>query len=159
MMVRFPLQNRTRPVELLGEDQTHHDVRESELREGQLRVLAGIDGLGETVRAADDERQRLQSRVGALLDELRELHGGLLLAALVPQHYVFVRLYLLENQLSLAFLLLLYWHGLGILQIRNRHHLVREIGGNPARIVLDGFIEDVAIGLADPYQFNFHSDQ
>ena len=34
MMVRFPLQNRTRPVELLGEDQAHHDMREGELREG-----------------------------------------------------------------------------------------------------------------------------
>ena len=67
MMVRFPLQDRTRPVELFGEDQTHHDVRESELREGQLRVLAGIDGLGETIRATDDKRERLQPRVGALL--------------------------------------------------------------------------------------------
>ena len=156
-MVRLPLQNRARPVELLGENQAHHDVREGELREGQLRVLAGIDGLGETVGATDDEGERLQPRVGTLLDELRELNGGLLLAALVPQHHVFVRLYLLENQFTLAFLLFLHRHGLGVLQIGNRHHLVREIGGNPARIVLDGLIEDVAVGFADPYQLDFHS--
>ena len=72
MMIRLPLQNRARPVELLGEDQAHHDVREGELREGQLGVLAGIDRVGEAVRAADDEGKRLQPRVGTLLDELRE---------------------------------------------------------------------------------------
>ena len=151
MMIRLPLQNRARPVELLGEDQAHHDVREGELRKGQLRVLAGIDGIGETVRAADDEGERLQPRVGTLLDELRELHGGLLLAALVPQHHVFVRLYLLENQLSLAFLLLLHWHGLGILQIRNRHRFIRDVGGDFGRVLPDGGIENVTIRFANPY--------
>ena len=159
MMVRLALQNRARPVQLLGEDQAHHDVREGELRKGQLRVLAGIDGLGETVRAADDKRERFQPRVGPLLDELCELHGGLLLAALVPQHHVFVRFYLLENQFSLALLLFLYRHRLGILQIRNRHGLVREVSRDFGRVLPDGLVKNVAIGLADPYQFNFHSDQ
>ena len=159
MMVRLALQNRARPVQLLGEDQAHHDVREGELRKGQLRVLAGIDGLGETVRAADDKRERLQPRVGALLDELRELHGGLLLAALVPQHYVFIRLYLLEYQLPLTLLLLLHRHRLGILQIRNRHGFVREVSRDFGRVLPDGLVKNVAIGLADPYQFDFHSDQ
>lgn len=151
MMIRLPLQNRARPVELLGEDQAHHDVREGELRKGQLGVLAGIDGVGETVRAADDERERLQSRVGTLLDELRELLRGLLLAALVPQHYIFIRLYLLENQFSLALFLFLHRHRLGILQIRNRHRLIRDVGGDFGRVLPDGVIENVTIGFANPY--------
>ncbi len=159
MMVRFPFQYRERPVQLLGENQPHHDMREGEFGEGQLGVLAGIDGVGETVRAADDEGKRFQPRIGALLDELRELHGGLFLAALVPQDHVFVRLYLLENQFPLALLLLLHWHGFGIFQIGNGHHLVREIGGNSARVIPDGLIKDVAVGFADPEEFDFHSDQ
>ena len=33
-MIRLPLQNRTRPIQLLREDQADHDVRKSELGEG-----------------------------------------------------------------------------------------------------------------------------
>ena len=55
MMIRLSLQDRERPIQLLGEDQADHDVRESELGKGQLCILAGIDGVGETIRAAYDE--------------------------------------------------------------------------------------------------------
>jgi len=156
MMIRLPFQYRERPVQLFGENQPHHDMRESELREGQLRILAGVDGIGETVRAADDEGERLQSRIGSLLDEVGELLGGQLLAALVPQDHKLVGIYLLENQLSLTLFLLLHRHGFGILQIRNRHRLIRDVGGDFGRVLPDGGVENIAIGFANPYQLYFH---
>ena len=157
MMIRLPLKYRERPIQLLGKNQAHHDVREGELREGQLRVLTGIDGVGETVRTADDEGERFQSCVGTLLDKVGELLGGQLLAALIPQNHKLVGLYLLENQFPLALLLLLHRHGLGILQIRNRHRLVRDVGGDFGCVLPNGGIENVAIGFANPYQFYFHT--
>ena len=33
-MIRLPLQNRTRPIQLFREDQADHDVREGELGKG-----------------------------------------------------------------------------------------------------------------------------
>ena len=75
MMVRFAVQDGEGAIELLGEDEPRHDVGKGELREGDLEVLAGIDGLGEAVGATDDEHQRLLPRVGLLLDELREWGG------------------------------------------------------------------------------------
>lgn len=82
-MIRLAVQDRERPVELFGEDEACHDVREGQLRQGNLSVLAGIDSFRESIRAADYEDQSLQSVVGLLLDELRELLGGKLLAAFV----------------------------------------------------------------------------
>ena len=85
MMVRLALQNRARPVQLLGEDQAHHDVREGELRKGQLRVLAGIDGLGETVRAADDKRDMADTLQRQRVHFFRQFRTGDLFSLQVKQ--------------------------------------------------------------------------
>ena len=42
-------------VELLGKDDAYHLVREGHAREGYLAVGCGVHGIGEAVRATDDE--------------------------------------------------------------------------------------------------------
>ena len=127
MMIRFAVQDGEGAIELLGEDESRHDMGEGELRKGDLEILTGIDCLGKAVGAADDEHQRLLPRVGLLLDELRKLFRSELPASFIEEHYHVAWLYLFENQFAFALLLLVLGKGLGALEIGDGNRLIDRI--------------------------------
>ena len=57
MMVGFTTDDGAGTVDLFGEGEADHLVREGHLRQGQLFVGTCIDGRGETVGTTDDENQ------------------------------------------------------------------------------------------------------
>ena len=55
MMIRQVVEYRQGAVELLGEDDTHHLVREGHAREGYLTLCGGLHRIGKTIGASNDE--------------------------------------------------------------------------------------------------------
>jgi len=55
VVVRLAFDDGASAVDLLGEDEAYHLVREGHLGEGKLFVGTGVDGRGEAVWASDDE--------------------------------------------------------------------------------------------------------
>src|SRR5512138_2134151 len=82
LVVGLPAQDRERAVELLGQHEPREPVRERHPGERDRLLRARLHGLGEPVRAADDERDVLAALEPAR-DAARERDARLLVAALV----------------------------------------------------------------------------
>lgn len=156
VMVGFPFHNRHCAVKLLAEDEAREDVGEGHLRQRNLVITSFINTFGKTIRPTNQENQPLRAPHHLLLQKLRECHRRHLLAVLVQQNDEVAAFDFLQEELPL--LLLLFLHGqLGILQVRNRLHLKRDVELDLVHVVLHGRAQFRRILLPDIYQLDFHN--
>ena len=156
MMVRQVVEYGEGTVELLGEDDTYHLVREGHLRKGNLALGKGVHLGRETVGASDDKDKTTAHGVHSLLEPLGEAYGGELLAALVEQDDVVARLDELDNLLTFALLLLLLREVLHIADIGNYLQLDRGIVAGAGKVVVDRLREVAVIGFTNGYKEGLH---
>ena len=97
MVVRLAFDDGAGAVDLLGEDEAYHLVREGHLGEGELFVGTGVDGRGEAVWASDDEDESAGG-VALLLQPAGELDTAKLAAMFVKQHDGIRRLNLFQDE-------------------------------------------------------------
>ena len=84
MMVGLALDDGAGPVELFDEDETDHLMREGHLGKRYLLVGTSVDGVGETIRTADD-KDKISSAVAFLLQPPRILDASVLASVLVEE--------------------------------------------------------------------------
>ena len=155
MVIRFTFYNSARAIDGLGEDEAHHLVGEGHPGERNLLVGAVVDGLRETVGAADDEHQPA-GRSLFPFQPLGKLHAAEFLSVLIHQHHGVGGLQEFENHFPLPFLLLLLAEALGVLQLGQGGDGERHVVGDALGIVVDARYEMLVDGLADQYEFCLH---
>ena len=155
MVIWFPFYNSTCTIERLGKDEAHHLMGEGHLGEGYLLVGTVVDGLGKTVWTADDKHQSASRSLFALYP-FGKLDASELLPMLIHQDNGVGRLELLEYQLALTVLLLLFAEALGVLELRDGGDRERHVVGDALCVVLDASDEMLVDGLADQDKFCLH---
>ena len=85
VMVALALDDSAGAIQLLGEYQSHHLMRECHSRERNLLVGALVHGVGETIRSADDENKSAGSLL-LFLKPSSHLHTCALRSVFVEQN-------------------------------------------------------------------------
>ena len=144
VVVGFVVENGEGTVELLGEDEADHLVREGHWGKGELLVGSGIDLGREAVGASDEEDKATCEGVLLALYPLGKLDAAEGLAVLVEEDKVVSRLELLEDELAFGLFLQVGGEGLGVSELGNDGYVeggvVLEAGG----IVVD---ESLYVGV------------
>ena len=148
MVVRLAFQDSHRAVKLLAEDEAGEDMGKRHLRQRYFVIPSFINTFGKPVRPANQENQPLCAPHHLLLQKLGKNHRGHLLAVFIQQHHKVAAFDFLQEELPLLFLLFL--HGqLGVLQVRNRLHLERDVELDLVHVVLHRRTQLRRIFLAD----------
>ena len=119
MVVGFVVEDGEGAVELLGEDEADHLVREGHGGKGELLVGSGIDLGGEAVGTTNEEDEAACDGVLLALHPLGELGAAKGLAVLIEEDEVVGGLELLEDELAFGLLLLVGGEALGIAELRD----------------------------------------
>ena len=85
-MVALAFDDSAGAIQLLGEYQSYHLMRECHSRERNLLVRTFVYGVGESVRASDYEDESASCLL-LLLKPCAHLHTGALCSVLIEQYY------------------------------------------------------------------------
>ncbi len=136
MVIGFTPENGHCAVDLLDGHYSYHLVGESHLGERQFAVGALIDGIAETVGAADDERQ-VFARRHLLLEVIGELNRAELASVFVEQNDIHGGRESLQNEVAFGVLDLVFGERFGVLEIRQHDNLKRHIVLEPLLVIVD----------------------
>ena len=117
-MVRLPLDDGARPIDLFREDQPYHLVGKCHSRQGDLLVCPLVNSLGKAIRTADDEDQA-PCRLLLSLKPFRKFHASELRSMLIHEDNRIRRLQLVEDQFSFPRLLLFLTEIFRVLDVRD----------------------------------------
>lgn len=156
VVVALALDDSTGAIQLLGEYQSHHLMRECHSRERNLLVGALVHGVGEAIRSADDENKSTGSLL-LFLKPCAHLHACALCSVLVEQNNRVGRLYESQYLFAFSLLLLILAEVLRVLQGRDGGYAERHVVGDALRVVLDAVDVEFVVGLADKYQLSLHT--
>ena len=143
-------------VELLGEYQSYHLVRERHARERNLLVGTAVHVGRESVRSADNEHQSA-SRLLLARQPRGHLHARAFGTVLVEQNHCVRRLDEAQNQFALSLLLLVLRQTLGILERRNHGDVERHVVADALLIVADALGVELVNRLAHHDEFSLHT--
>ena len=107
MMIRFTVDDGHGPIDLFGENQTDHLMRECHARKRDFLVCLFVDARRETVGSAHDEHHPFQSGCHPLFHPCGELHRTMFPSVFVQQDDMVARLERFQQQIRF-FLLLLF---------------------------------------------------
>ena len=136
MVIGFTPENGHCAVNLLDGHYSYHLVGESHLGERQFAVGALIDGVAETVGAADDERQ-VFARRHLLLEIVGEFDRAELASVFVEQNNVHGGREGLQNEVAFGGFYLVLGERFGVLEIRQHDDLKRHIVLEPLLVIVD----------------------
>ena len=136
MVIGFTPENGHCAVDLLDGHYSYHLVGESHLGERQFAVGALIDGVAETVGAADDERQ-VFARRHLLLEVIGELNRAEFAAVFVQQNDIHGGREGLQDEVSFGGFYLVLGEGFGVLKIGQHDDLKRHIVLEPLLVIVD----------------------
>ena len=136
MVIGFTPENGHCAVDLLDGHYSYHLVGESHLGERQFAVGALIDGVAETVGAADDERQ-VFARRHLLLEVIGELNRAELAAVFVQQNDIHGGREGLQNEVAFGGFYLVLGERFGVLEIGQHDDLKRHIVLEPLLVFID----------------------
>ena len=156
VVVRLAFDDGAGAVDLLGEDEAYHLVREGHLGEGKLFVGTGVDGRGEAVWASDDKDESAGG-VALLLQPAGELDTAQLATMFVEQHDGIRRLNLFQDEFTLGSLLLFFRETFRVLEFGNGDQFEGHVVADSFDVVANACLE-VAVGsLAYEYQQCLHT--
>lgn len=156
VMVALAFDDSAGAIQLLGEYQSYHLMRECHSRERNLLVRTFVYGVGESVRASDYEDESASCLL-LLLKPCAHLHTGALCSVLVEQNNRVGRLYESQYLFAFSLLLLVLAEVLRILQGRDGGYAERHVMRDALRVVLDAVDVEFVVGLADKYQLSLHT--
>ena len=136
MVIRFVAENGHCAVKLLNGHYSYHLMRESHLRERQFAVGALIDGVAETVGAADDEREVFAGR-HLFLQIVGEFDRAEFTSVLVQQKNVHGGAEELQNEIPFSGFYLVLGERFGVLEIGQHDDLKRHIVLEPLLVFID----------------------
>ena len=125
--------------------------------QADLFVAPFVDGVGEAVRAADDEDEALRPRSHLLLHPGGKLHAGPFAAVLVEERHVIACLQALLYHFALAFLLLVLAESLGVLEFRDDLYGEWNVVADAVNVFPYDGVEPLVCGLAHHDEHAFHS--
>ena len=156
MMIRFTFYYSAGTIDLLGQYQSYHLMRESHLRERNQSVGPIVYIFGKTIRTSNHHNEFF----GALLHvfkPLGKLYATHFLASLIAKNQSVAWLNEAQYLLTFGLLLLFLAYILGVFYGRYYVYLYRHVMLHPANIIVDSRIETFVEGLAYKYYFSFHS--
>lgn len=155
-MIRFPPYDGEGTIELLDEEETDHLMGESHLGKGDLLLCSIIDALRETVGTTYQENETLGDGLEALLHPLTELATGHLAATFIEKDKDIAWLQTVEHLIGLAFLLLLFAQGLGVLEVGYLLEGSGEVMCEALDVLVDERRENIAGSATGEEDMEFH---
>ena len=159
VVIGFAAQNGHGSVELFGEKQAHHLVREGETRERNLAVGACIDSGSEAVGAANDKDQTARAAAVLPIEKSGQFDGAEFPTTLVEQPNGIAFFQRTKEQFAFALFLLIERERFGVLQLRNDFHFKRNIVFDAAGIVVDQGRKMLVDGATHNKKKEFHEQQ
>lgn len=159
-MIRMPMDNPERSVDLLDKHQAHELVRVGQFAEGDVLVGAGQDGLAESERAADDEDDVAFAGGSEFVDFVGEFHRIVLFS--LDRHREDVALFRDFCEDLFALLVLDHFH-LFVAQVFGRlficdfDDLQLAVASQPLRVFGDALLQIFLLQFSDRDDFYVHS--
>ena len=159
VVIGFAAQNGHGSVELFGEKQAHHLVREGETRERNLAVGAGIDRGSEPVGAANDKDQTARAAAVLPIEKSGQFDGAEFPTTLIEQPNGIAFFQRTKEQFTFALFLLFERERFGVLQFRDDFHFKRNIVFDTAGVVVDQGRKMLVDGATHNKKKEFHEQK